>query len=310
MLKTNSPTATEPVAYPPAAHKGQAASPSLVVWLSDSPGIRSSPIVTTQLIDFNIVITGNALISIQCTKSSPLGQDESIARLISQTCNMVRKGRAFTLIELLVVIAIIAILAAILFPVFTRAKDAAKKASCTSNLRQLGLVFQMYLLDNDDRLPAQSGLKLLAEGGYKPWTGWPPSDPRGGWLVPVMKPYQSKQIFACPAADSLWPTEPRVQQDGTTYWLWRFDSITNPVPIDNWWGKTPDQAVNDLRIANNPFIGVPESTAEAELAVDPYFPKTNNSIPPELRGRAVHFGGRNRLFLDGHVRFLRDVRTD
>jgi prepilin-type N-terminal cleavage/methylation domain-containing protein/prepilin-type processing-associated H-X9-DG protein len=59
--------------------------------------------------------------------------------------------RAFTLIELLVVIAIIAILAAILFPVFAQAKAAAKKTVCLSNMKQLGLATQMYLGDNNDQ---------------------------------------------------------------------------------------------------------------------------------------------------------------
>lgn len=63
--------------------------------------------------------------------------------------------KAFTLIELLVVIAIIAILAAILFPVFTQAKTQAKKATSISNLKQVGLAFQMYANDSDDMLPRQ-----------------------------------------------------------------------------------------------------------------------------------------------------------
>ena len=73
--------------------------------------------------------------------------------------------KAFTLIELLVVIAIIAILAAILFPVFAQAKAAAKKTQSLSNLKQMGLAVQMYLGDSDDRyLPAFS-----------------PDDTTGGW---------------------------------------------------------------------------------------------------------------------------------
>src|ERR1700677_1343177 len=61
--------------------------------------------------------------------------------------------KAFTLIELLVVIAIIAILAAILFPVFAQAKEAAKKTSCLSNMKQLGLADIMYVNDHDDTYP-------------------------------------------------------------------------------------------------------------------------------------------------------------
>jgi len=63
------------------------------------------------------------------------------------------KKRGFTLIELLVVIAIIAILAAILFPVFARAREAARKTSCTSNMKQFGTAFQMYISDYDQRFP-------------------------------------------------------------------------------------------------------------------------------------------------------------
>jgi prepilin-type N-terminal cleavage/methylation domain-containing protein len=67
---------------------------------------------------------------------------------------MFHRSRAFTLIELLVVIAIIAILAAILFPVFAQAKAAAKRTSDLSNVKQLGLGIMMYTNDNDDLLPA------------------------------------------------------------------------------------------------------------------------------------------------------------
>src|SRR5579859_5160908 len=63
------------------------------------------------------------------------------------------KRRGFTLIELLVVIAIIAVLAAILFPVFAKAREKARQATCISNMRQIGMATRMYMQDYDDRFP-------------------------------------------------------------------------------------------------------------------------------------------------------------
>ncbi len=78
--------------------------------------------------------------------------------------------RAFSLVELLVAIAIVGILAALLFPVFSSAKSAAKKASCTSNLRQLGAASFLYMADADDRYPlghapVPDPLQDFTEGG-------------------------------------------------------------------------------------------------------------------------------------------------
>ena len=74
-------------------------------------------------------------------------------------------------------------------------------------------------------------------------------------------------------------------------------------------GKSIERCVADLRAAHNPVAGQPSGPADVELAVDPYFPNTIVPLPPELRGRAVHPGGRNRLFLDSHAEYFRDART-
>ena len=80
--------------------------------------------------------------------------------------------KAFTLIELLVVIAIISILASILFPVFARAREKARMTSCMSNMRQLGMAFQMYAQDYDECWPKAPGA----------WGGNPGNGVYGGWV--------------------------------------------------------------------------------------------------------------------------------
>ena len=103
-------------------------------------------------------------------------------------------------------------------------------------------------------------------------------------------------------------SDPLAEQSKVSYWLWRFDRESAPVPLDNFWGKTPEQAFNDLRQAGNPQAGLPESMADVELVVDVYFPGTIPAVPDELKGWAAHPRGRNRLMLDGHAEFQRDAR--
>lgn len=95
------------------------------------------------------------------------------------------KEKGFTLIELLVVIAIIAILAAILFPVFARAREKARQSSCLSNVKQIGLAILMYVQDYDERLP------MLYDLG----------EPRQG-IIRTTQPYTMNwQVHDCPSAD-------------------------------------------------------------------------------------------------------------
>jgi prepilin-type N-terminal cleavage/methylation domain-containing protein/prepilin-type processing-associated H-X9-DG protein len=108
-------------------------------------------------------------------------------------CN---RRQAFTLIELLVVIAIIAILAAILFPVFAQAKAAAKQSMCLSNIRQVGLASIMYSDDFDDTYPAILPTQAPINGG-------------GSWTRPydtMLQPYvKNDGIFGCPSDSPTWP---------------------------------------------------------------------------------------------------------
>ena len=96
-----------------------------------------------------------------------------------------KRVSAFTLIELLVVIAIIAILAAILFPVFARARENARRASCQSNLKQIGLGIMQYTQDYDERLPA-SVANNSGDSSHS--------------LSYYVQPYiKSTQVFRCPS---------------------------------------------------------------------------------------------------------------
>jgi len=106
------------------------------------------------------------------------------------------KRRGFTLIELLVVIAIIAILAAILFPVFARAREAARATSCRSNLKQIGTAFNMYTADYDQTMPSSNP-------GAAPGGSCDIETIRthyGGTVANVLQPYvKNTQLFTCPS---------------------------------------------------------------------------------------------------------------
>ena len=110
-----------------------------------------------------------------------------------------RANRAFTLIELLVVIAIIAILAAILFPVFAQSREKARQTSCISNMKQIGTGALMYAQDYDERLPrnwyGNLGMEATTAIG----------DPlnRYKWMDAIQPYVKNTGIFVCPSAPNL-----------------------------------------------------------------------------------------------------------
>lgn len=101
----------------------------------------------------------------------------------------VRRQAAFTLIELLVVIAIIAILAAILFPVFARAREKARQASCSANVKQIALAHMMYLQDYDEKF-----VSCYDDGPHTP--------ARIIWAEKLEPYVKNRQMFLCPSCDS------------------------------------------------------------------------------------------------------------
>lgn len=115
-------------------------------------------------------------------------------------------NRAFTLIELLVVIAIIALLAAILFPVFARARDNARRSSCQSNLKQLGIGFSQYLGDYDQRFPHAWDLNDVSKAGTSSWNSGgnlpvSTTDEPVVWPAKIMPYVGNRQVFMCPSFD-------------------------------------------------------------------------------------------------------------
>ena len=140
-----------------------------------------------------------------------------------------RRNKGFTLIELLVVIAIIAILAAILFPVFAKAREAARSTTCLSNMKQMGTAFMMYLNENDDSFPVMNTPAAAAAGDgvaelYASHLGAPylanqaQVDYVNGYTIYAqLTPYtKSGGLWKCPS-DTACSTKPMIGKTFTSY---------------------------------------------------------------------------------------------
>jgi prepilin-type N-terminal cleavage/methylation domain-containing protein/prepilin-type processing-associated H-X9-DG protein len=194
------------------------------------------------------------------------------------------RKRGFTLIELLVVIAIIAILAAILFPVFARARENARRASCQSNLKQIGLGIMQYTQDYDERLP---GRRMGPFG----------NDPISNWQITTQPYVKSEQLFVC-------PSNPQNANFNTTN-RFRISYTTNGTNTNI--GGTCPMPQDGLALAQ---IGQPAQTI---LVIESQNASGNAQIDQTAATYAStvvnHLGTSNWLFADGHVKAMKHSAT-
>ena len=192
---------------------------------------------------------------------------------------MVRSG--FTLIELLVVIAIIAILAAILFPVFIEAKDRARQAFCLNNYKQIGMAVTLYAQANDSRYP------------HAIWLPWDPDIKLYGWLLPLKKYMGGYKLTLCPT------------------------NHNGPVLNTYLWGNlaTPAPRVSVVKYPSRVVFGYEYALRLTPNTLEWYFDKRRYYAPevypgvpndwyPNAHMRPPHHDGTNVIFSDGHVRFV------
>lgn len=225
--------------------------------------------------------------------------------------------RAFTLIELLVVIAIIAVLAAILFPVFAQAKAAAKNAQDLSNVRQVGVAAILYANDADDRyVPIGS----WDDPSVTPFTnpnGPLPGVPWHGWPLRLTVYTKNREIFRSPFMPRVatWWKGACATSNGmavtSTYsynWNLGADSDAYGAP----YSPTPDGTARNVPLATTQ-VDAPANTMAFQLSqtdsrYGDEFGCDYNSVETgdwddRLRWHAVHNGGGNLAFADGHAKF-------
>jgi prepilin-type processing-associated H-X9-DG protein len=216
------------------------------------------------------------------------------------------------LIELLVVIAIIAILAAILFPVFSRAREKARQTQCLSNMKQLAMALMMYLQDWDERFPGIGNHGY----GYGPEANNPYALPHGK-IYPYVK---NVGVYDCPSADMFIC---KVISNGCARdalpgngWGYPFppDFYGHSIDIGYNWLLGGDAWVNPPRtLASLPTpsetvafadSSVPHSTCGGRRVVYANVCGAACNPPRRLRSNTRHNEGENLIFCDGHVKWM------
>ena len=206
-----------------------------------------------------------------------------------------RHRSGFTLIELLVVIAIIAILAAILFPVFERARAKANQASCQSQLKQIALGFLMYAQDYDECLPSGSGTFARADWPY-PISEWDiyydPCPYVSGWEI-YLAPYtKNAAIYNCPSG----PTH-NVDRGLRRSYGWNYLGTHSQIPGTDNGLAYPAETILSCDAAY-PYLSRRGAT-RAYLATW----LGHNEVNAKKRGDR-HNGMHNVAYCDGHVKSL------
>jgi len=223
---------------------------------------------------------------------------------------MIIRRSGFTLIELLVVIAIISILAAILFPVFSQAREKARQTSCLSNIKQLSLGLLMYAQDYDDKLPTY----FWSEGD----AGIPNSTTWWGGIEPYVR---NTQIYACPSSALPGHHTFQVWIDNTPGFAnapnlsinYGYNELIGNVAGGMKMARLNADVANTVLLADctSTWIGGYWSLsfpARAKLYrvayADGDFPCGCPPADPAAQGRAVHNGGSNLGFADGHAKWV------
>jgi prepilin-type N-terminal cleavage/methylation domain-containing protein/prepilin-type processing-associated H-X9-DG protein len=230
------------------------------------------------------------------------------------TSPVMRRPSGFTLIELLVVIAIIAILAAILFPVFARARENARRASCQSNLKQFGLAMMQYTQDYDESYPPASGVL----GSNPPGGEWSLGADTWSWAQILYPYHKSVQIFVCPSGvGGVYVDQPIRGQYGANYRLVRRPANPAQDPLKIAAVVAP---ANTYAMMDAGFYSVTDNSAIPSLAKSDnggYLPgvgmlganctpaSTSYTILENDCRSGRHLEGVNMAFADGHVKWLK-----